>query len=271
MEDYVKQVAVLIDGDNISDKYAEYIRQEARQYGKVKILRLYGSVNSPSVKRWYRVMPKYGISPVLQICYVHGKSVADQALTIDAMDILHMEKIDVFCIVSSDSDYTKLVYRIREAGKTVIGMGEQKTKEALANACDEFKILDLIYKDESAQEEPVAEEKEEPVAAEVYDESEEEEEPAEEEVEEPEIQIPEEEEIVASISAMLDSVADDNAMVNLAEVGKMLKQKYLGFDARNYGYRNMTQLIRSHEDVFLWDRVTAPDGIHHIVNVGKKQ
>ena len=119
MEDYVKQVAVLIDGDNISDKYAEYIRQEARQYGKVKILRLYGSVNSPSVKRWYRVMPKYGISPVLQICYVHGKSVADQALTIDAMDILHMEKIDVFCIVSSDSDYTKLVYRIREAGKTV--------------------------------------------------------------------------------------------------------------------------------------------------------
>lgn len=117
----------------------------------------------------------------------------------------------------------------------------------------------------------MAEEKEEPAAAEVYDESEEEEEPAEEEVEEPEIQIPEEEEIVASISAMLDSVADDNAMVNLAEVGKMLKQKYLGFDARNYGYRNMTQLIRSHEDVFLWDRVTAPDGIHHIVNVGKKQ
>lgn len=86
--------------------------------------------------------------PVLQISYASGKSIADQALTIDAMDLLHSEGIDVFCIASSDSDFTKLVYRLKESGKVVIGMGESKTKEALAKACDEFKILNLIYQTE---------------------------------------------------------------------------------------------------------------------------
>lgn len=143
-----KQVAVLIDGDNISAKYAESIKQEALQYGNIKVFRLYGSVNSPNTKKWYPVMPRQGIMPVLQISYASGKSIADQALTIDAMDLLHSEGIDVFCIASSDSDFTKLVYRLKESGKVVIGMGESKTKEALAKACDEFKILNLIYQTE---------------------------------------------------------------------------------------------------------------------------
>ena len=143
-----KQVAVLIDGDNISAKYAESIKQEALQYGNIKVFRLYGSVNSPNTKKWYPVMPRQGIMPVLQISYASGKSIADQALTIDAMDLLHSEGIDIFCIASSDSDFTKLVYRLKESGKVVIGMGESKTKEALAKACDEFKILNLIYQTE---------------------------------------------------------------------------------------------------------------------------
>ena len=112
-----KQVAVLIDGDNISYKYAEYIKREAMHYGNVRIFRLYGSISSPSVGPWYKVMP------MLQITYANGKSVADQALTIDVMDLLYTQDIDVFCIVSSDSDFTKLVYRLKEAVKFVIGMG----------------------------------------------------------------------------------------------------------------------------------------------------
>ena len=106
-----KQVAVLIDGDNISSKYAEYIIREASQYGNIKICRLYGSINCPNVRSWYKKMPGQGIMPMLQISYADGKSIADQALTIDAMDIVYRELVDVFCIVSSDKvqftrDYT---------------------------------------------------------------------------------------------------------------------------------------------------------------------
>ena len=90
-----KQIAVLIDGDNISAKYAEYIKQEAMEYGNVRIFRLYGSVNSQTVKAWYKVMPLQGIMPVLQISYAYGKSIADQALTIDAMDLLYTGSVDL--------------------------------------------------------------------------------------------------------------------------------------------------------------------------------
>ena len=261
-----KQIAVLIDGDNISAKYAEYIKQEAMEYGNVRIFRLYGSVNSQTVKAWYKVMPLQGIMPVLQISYAYGKSIADQALTIDAMDLLYTGGVDIFCIVSSDSDFTKLVYRLREAGKTVVGMGEKKTKEALAKACDEFKILDLIYKE--AEEEEPRELAEEAQAEETLlpEETEEDlsQEPEEEAAEE--ISIPSEEEVIQYILDYLDE--DEN--VNLAEIGAMLKQKYLGFDARNYGYKSMTSMIKNHFDCFDLIIENARDGIHKIMYISKK-
>ena len=139
-----KQIAVLIDGDNISAKYAEYIKQEAMEYGNVRIFRLYGSVNSQTVKAWYKVMPLQGIMPVLQISYAYGKSIADQALTIDAMDLLYTGGVDVFCIVSSDSDFTRLASRLREAGKYVIGMGEKKTPSPFVAACNKFTYLEVL-------------------------------------------------------------------------------------------------------------------------------
>ena len=261
-----KQVAVLIDGDNISAKYAEYIKQEAMQYGNVTIFRLYGSINSPSVQAWYKVMPSQGIMPVLQICYANGKSVADQALTIDAMDFLHTSKIDLFCIVSSDCDFTKLVYRIKECGKTVIGMGEQKTKEALAKACDEFKILDLIYKDKNVDIiEPVVETKVNDIS---YVESKD---PVIEEIlEEVEINVPTEDEIVNDICDILDSDEDDDTWVYLAKVGKILAQKCPGFDSRNYGYKNMTRLIQKHSETFETKNEKTADGIHYTTYIKKK-
>lgn len=275
-----KQIAILIDGDNISAKYAEYIKQEAMEYGNVKIFRLYGSVNSQTVKAWYKVMPLQGIVPVLQISYASGKSIADQALTIDAMDLLYSGEVDYFCIVSSDCDFTKLVYRLKEAGKTVIGMGEKKTKEALAKACDEFKILDLIYKDANDKEEEEQElpaeipskaqpVKEEPAADETK--PRETEEPVEEEVEAGgrEIDIPSEEEIIAYICDYLDSVEEEK--INLADIGRVLKQKYLGFDSRNYGYRSMTKMIKKHSQYFQVESQAARDGIHRIIYICKKE
>lgn len=255
-----KTIAVLIDGDNISPRYAEYIKQEASRIGRVKIFRLYGSISSPSVKAWYRVMPKYGIDPVLQIWYTQGKSIADQALTIDAMDILYSGEIDIICLVTSDSDFTKLAYRIKESGKTLIGMGEQKTNESLAQACDEFKVLDLIYQvsvDESVEELTLQEE--EPSVQEEVDEEE-----TLIDLDE-KISIPSEQEIVNIIINALD---DD--WENLANVGFDLNKQISGFDARNYGYRNMTQLIKGHEEDFDLKFETAKDGIHSVVFVKKK-
>lgn len=271
-----KQVAILIDGDNISPKYAEYIKQEAVRIGRIKICRLYGSIDSSSVKSWYKVMPLQGITPVLQMSYANGKSIADQALTIDAMDILYTGDVDVICLVSSDSDFTKLAYRMKEAGKTVIGMGEQKTNESLAKACDEFKLLDLIYK--SVVEEPEPEEKEPPApkkgreqrkkkkntvsetAPTVMEE--------EEEIMENDaiISIPTEDLILEDILDILD---DDWEL--LAKVGAYINKRRPGFDVRIYGYRNMSDFIKKHKSSFEMKKVKAEDNIHENLYVRKVQ
>ena len=268
-----KQVAVLIDGDNISAKYAESIKQEALQYGNIKVFRLYGSVNSPNTKRWYPVMPKQGIMPVLQISYASGKSIADQALTIDVMDLLHSDSIDIFCIASSDSDFTKLVYRLKESGKIVIGMGESKTKEALAKACDEFKILNLIYQteeetskpDESNVEDAKNDKKPNKNTSEkeLYEEEFLDDED-EEEIDESEISIPELSEISSYISSYIETLYSER--VNLATLGNVLKKRFSGFDARNYKFSNMTQMMRK-IDGFRVESENAPDGVHKVVYI----
>ena len=272
-----KQVAILIDGDNISPKYAEYIKQEAAMLGRIKIFRLYGSISTPTVKAWYKAMPKYGITPMLQINYISNKSIADQALTIDAMDILHGEEIDIICLVSSDSDFTKLAYRIKESGKLLIGMGEQKANESLAQACDEFKVLDLIYKVQNEDELPEEGEAIDSVDQESCEEKDlaskgeidilEMETLIEEsaEIEETTISVPTEEELVEIIYNILD---DD--WENLASVGATLKKQIPGFDTRIYGYKNMTLLMQRYKDKFEIKKEKAKDGIHKIVYAKQK-
>lgn len=268
-----KQVAVLIDGDNISAKYAQSIKQEALQYGNIKVFRLYGSVNSPNTKRWYPVMPRQGIMPVLQISYASGKSIADQALTIDAMDLLHSDSIDIFCIASSDSDFTKLVYRLKESGKIVIGMGESKTKEALAKACDEFKILNLIYQTEDDTVRSNGSDAEEIKDHNRYDEEISEnslydneilDDGGEEEIEEVEISIPELSEISSYIASYIETL--DSERVNLATLGNVLKKRFSGFDARNYKFSNMTQMMKK-IDGFKVESENAPDGVHKVIYI----
>lgn len=268
-----KQVAILIDGDNISPKYAEHIKQEAMNYGNIKVFRLYGSVNSSTVQSWYKIMPLQGIVPMLQISYANGKSIADQSLTIDAMDLLYAGELDVFCIVSSDSDYVKLVYRLKEAGKLVIGMGEKKTREAMAKACDEFKILDLIYKDldniEEAEDENSSEATAPVSGVETIQNAEAVEKDTIDEAVDVAISISSEDEIIADIGEFIDLSDDDR--INLSAIGVYLTKKYLGFDSRNYGHKNMTKMIESHEDELGVEvkKESAPDGIHKIVYIDK--
>ncbi|SDB05343.1 TIGR00288 family protein [Eubacterium oxidoreducens] len=251
-----KTIAILIDGDNISPQYAEYIKSEAQHLGRIKISRLYGSISSPTVKAWYRVMPEQGITPMLQISYANGKSIADQALTIDAMDILHSGDVDMICLVSSDSDFTKLVYRIKEDGITVIGMGEKKTSQSLVNACDEFRLLDLIYnndlKSQNQNKQDNAQQSEKNETVEV--------------AEDTPINVPKLEAVLKAIKGYLD-----NDWENLAGVGTYLSKRLPGFDSRIYGYRNISELIREHENLFDLKTELAEDKVHQVVYVKNKR
>lgn len=141
-----KKIALLIDAENVSSKYIKLIMDEVSSYGIATYKRVYGDFQTSSVKAWLKNLQEYAITPVFQYNYTQGKNASDSALIIDAMDILYSGHVDGFCIVTSDSDFTKLVLRLRESGMTVIGMGEQKTPTALVSACESFKFLDILFK-----------------------------------------------------------------------------------------------------------------------------
>nr|MCR5584121.1 NYN domain-containing protein [Lachnospiraceae bacterium] len=250
-----KKIAILIDGDNISQKYASLIKEEADKYGDITLFKLYGSINSPTVRQWMSIMPKYGITPELQLSYANNKSIADQALTIDAMDILYRKIVDVFFLVTSDSDFTKLVYRIKESGKTIIGMGESKTPESLAQACNEFKLLDVLFKAGAVKTKEV----DIPVIS-VDDAS------SEIPVESKKIEIPSESAIVEKISSFLEDEWE-----NLANVGDSIRKSVPGFDVRNYKYSSFSSFVKAHKDVFDVDEKLGPDNIHKVVNIRIRQ
>ena len=146
------KLAVLIDAENVSNKYVKLIMDEVSNYGVATYKRVYGDYSNPSVSAWMKNMQEYALTPELQCNYTAGKSASDSALIIDAMDILYSGKVSGFCLVSSDSDFTKLAMRLKEAGMMVIGMGEEKTPKSFVNACENFKYLDLLYNKEEAEE-----------------------------------------------------------------------------------------------------------------------
>ena len=139
-----KKIAVLIDADNVSDKYIKYIIDEISNHGTPTYKRIYGDWTKPQLASWKNVLLNYSISPIQQYSYTTGKNSTDAALIIDAMDILYSNNVDGFCIVSSDSDFTKLAARLREAGMYVIGMGEKKTPTPFISACEKFKYLEVL-------------------------------------------------------------------------------------------------------------------------------
>ena len=139
-----KKIAVLIDAENVSGKYIKLILDEVSNYGSATYKRLYGDFQTPSVRAWMKNLRDYAITPVFQYNYTQGKNASDSALIIDAMDILHKEGVDGFCIVSSDSDYTRLASRIRESGREVLGFGEKKTPKPFIKSCDKFIYVEIL-------------------------------------------------------------------------------------------------------------------------------
>lgn len=150
-------IALLIDADNISAKYVPLILSELSKYGKITVRRMYGDWTQDRLHSWMRVSQAYSLTPVMQPNNTPGKNASDIGLIIDAMDILYTGHVEGFCIVSSDGDFNKLATRLREAGKIVIGMGEQKTPEAFRASCERFIFLDILESGDSDEEEPAKE------------------------------------------------------------------------------------------------------------------
>lgn len=242
-----RKIAVLIDAENVSGKYIKLIMDEVSNYGTATYKRLYGDFQTASVKAWMKNLQDYAITPVFQYNYTQGKNASDSALIIDAMDILYSGNVNGFCIVTSDSDFTKLVLRLRESGMTVLGMGEQKTPNSLVSACETFKFLDILYNDEKKQEAVRAE------AAQSAGKKEsgetEQRKGAEAESGEAIRNIPTLEEMEKEVLSIISTHEGTDGWVDLSELGDNLPKRVPGFDPRNYNCSKLRQFIERFDSV----------------------
>ncbi len=216
-------LAVLIDGDNIPSAYVKEMMEEVAKYGNPTIKRIYGDWTNPRLNKWKTVLLENAITPIQQYGYTQGKNATDSAMIIDAMDILYSGKVNGFCLVSSDSDFTRLATRLREAGMKVFGIGEKKTPNPFIVACDRFIYIEILKNQAQEDTSDITEEKTKSKSD--YD------------------------KITAKdlrlIATTIDAVADDDGWAFLGDVGSLLQKKQPNFDSRNYGFQKLTPLISS--------------------------
>lgn len=235
-----KRIAVLIDADNVSDKYVPFIFDELSNYGTPTYKRIYGDWTTTHNAAWKKVLLNYSIAPIQQYSYTRGKNATDSALIIDAMDILYSGNVDGFCIVSSDSDFTRLAARLREAGMFVIGMGEQKTPSPFIAACEIFKYLEVLASstDDNTEQNSEPEEKRKTSMATKF-------------------------QVTRAIKAIVNDISDDDGWAFLGAVGNLLNKRYPDFDSRNYGYPKLSQFVESLKQFDLEVRPTSNPHIRH--------
>ncbi|WP_299064724.1 NYN domain-containing protein [uncultured Polaribacter sp.] len=217
------KLAVLIDGDNIPSAYVKEMMEEIAKYGNPTIKRIYGDWTKPHLSKWKNMLLENAITPIQQYGYTTGKNATDSAMIIDAMDILYSEKVDGFCLVSSDSDFTRLATRLREAGMKVYGLGEKKTPNPFIVACDKFIYIEILKQENEDNEQETTTTK--PAIKNKYD-----------------TITPKE---IKFIANTIDDVADDDGWAFLGDVGGLLQKKQPNFDSRNYGFQKLTPLIQS--------------------------
>lgn len=267
-----KVIALLIDAENVSPKYIKVILSEVSMYGTPAYKRIYGDWTTNEMSSWKKVLSEHNIQPIQQFRYTQGKNASDSALIIDAMDILYAKNVDGFCLVSSDSDFTRLAARLRESRMFVIGMGESKTPTAFKSACDSFKYLDVLMSmnkaaEADAEPAPAAPAKAAPAPKKADKAAEKQPEKAEkaqrgskkkadkqekqEKAESPAVHSEEElagsfvplAEIVEKIREIIDYESDEDGYMTLSQVGVMLSRLYADFDSRNYGFSKLHKLI----------------------------
>ena len=210
------RIAVLIDADNVSDKYIKYILDEVSNDGTATYKRIYGDWTKPVLGSWKNVLLDNSITPIQQYGYTTGKNATDSAMIIDAMDILYSGHVDGFCLVSSDSDFTRLASRLRESGMLVLGMGEKKTPTAFIAACNKVKYLEILA--QPAESSAPRRQTEEMTPRET---------------------------VKAAVLSIMDEISDEDEWVSISEIGSRLNKRYPDFDVRNYGFRKLTPFIKS--------------------------
>ena len=214
------KLAVLIDGDNIPSKYIKEMMEEITKYGTPTIKRIYGDWTSPHVSKWKNVLLENAITPIQQYAYTVGKNATDSAMIIDAMDILYSSKVDGFCLVSSDSDFTKLATRLREAGMRVYGIGEKKTPNPFIVACDKFiylEILKQVDEDDKGKNQKKKQESLDKITPKT----------------------------IRLLRNSVSDAADEDGWAFLGDVGSLILKKQANFDSRNYGFEKLTPFFQS--------------------------
>ena len=211
-----KKLAVLIDADNTSPKIITGLLEEIATYGISSVKRIYGNWTSPSLSSWKDVLLKYAIQPIQQFEYTVGKNSTDSAMIIDAMDLLYTRKFEGFCIVSSDSDFTKLASRIREEGLIVYGFGEKKTPKAFVGACDKFVYTEILRENNKGQKQTRKSKR----------------------------QLLTDKWLIDLLYNAVEDSANENGWSHLGTVGQTIANKSPEFDPRNYGFKKLGELIK---------------------------
>ena len=241
------KLAVLIDGDNIPSAYVKEMMEEIAKYGNPTIKRIYGDWTKPNLSKWKTLLLENAITPIQQYGYTTGKNATDSAMIIDAMDILYSEKVNGFCLVSSDSDFTRLATRLREAGMQVFGIGEKKTPNPFIVACDKFIYIEILKKQSEENEEESAEDKKS----------------KESNVDKITPRV------IKLISSTISDLEDDDGWAFLGDVGSLLLKKQPNFDSRNFGFQKLTPLIKSIDNFELEQR-ESPKSRYKLIYVRNK-
>src|SRR4030042_7098423 len=223
-ESSTRKIALLIDGDNAQPPLVGKILTEAGKHGSITVRRIYGDWTTANMSGWKGALNNHAIQPIQQFRYTVGKNATDSALIIDAMDILHSHLVDGFCIVSSDSDYTRIATRIREMGIFVMGIGKQKTPKAFVNACNVFIYTENLMPREAPRRGKRGADKTTTDRAEQ----------------------PKKADHTPFVKQALEMAMQEDGWANLATMGFYLHQLDPGFDPRTYGYKQLSQLIKTH-------------------------
>jgi uncharacterized LabA/DUF88 family protein len=241
------KLAVLVDADNVSYSYVKEMFEEIAKYGTPTFKRIYADWTKPNVSGWKNVLLENAITPIQQYSYSTGKNSTDSSLIIDAMDILYTGKVDGFCIVSSDSDFTRLATRLREAGMKVIGIGEKKTLNPFITACDKFIYIEILK--------PEAENHEENIGRNIARNSGA---PSKKTLSKIDPKI------IKLFTDSITDLADENGWAFLGELGSLIMKKKPDFDPRNYGFSKMLPLIKSMNKFKIDERDTSIRNVKHI-------
>lgn len=245
-----KSLAVLIDAENASPTIIKPLFTEIAKYGIASVKRMYGDWTSPQLSGWKKVLLTFAIHPVQQFRHTTGKNATDNAMIIDAMDLLYTRRFNGFCIISSDSDFTRLASRIREAGVTVYGFGEKKTPDSFVNACDKFVYVEILKtKVDDKKRSPSAKlasnaKKQKPLEK--------------------------DEKLESLLFEAVDAVADEDGWASLARTGNKISNQYPSFDSRNYGYSKLSLLIRAMGLFEITTRQVGPDSKQKAISIRRK-